>query len=528
MAPAAQYEVLVCLLLAILVLELIARRLQLPPAAAFIVGGIALALIPGMPDIAIDPDLVLLVFMPPLLIHGAFFTVWREFRENLSGILLLAVGAVIFTTLAVGLTARWLVPGLPWAACFALGAIVSPPDAVAAEAVLQRLPLPGRISALLQGESLLNDASGLVLFRFAVAAGLTGVFSTTAAIESFGVLAFGGVGVGLVIGRLGLWVIRRLKDSELIITTTLLLATVSYIGAERLHVSGVLSTVTTGLLLGWAQHSIFSANTRVRAAAFWEVLVFGLESLVFILIGLAMRGVLVRLGGLAHAGRAVALPVLGVLAAVIVSRFVWLFGSDAMRRTARLLRHNTGVAPSFATALVMSWAGMRGVVTLAAALSWPSALPGRDLALVCAFAVILVTVLLQGTTLEGVIRLLPLSRPDEARQRQDSEAYAWMRMMQAQYRAIAAISRQRDGSERHPRLLEQYAFRARVATEYSAGRAAHDPIKAEHFSAVLAAIDAGRNEALRMHRAGEIHDRVLRVLEQELDLQQMVAESHVD
>jgi monovalent cation/hydrogen antiporter len=179
-------------------------------------------------------------------------------------------------------------------------------------------------------------------------------------------------------------------------------------------------------------------------------------------------------------------------------------------------------------ALVMSWAGMRGVVTLAAALSWPAALAGRDLVLVCAFTVILVTVLVQGTTLEALIRLMRLNRPDEGRHQHESQAQAWMRMMEAQYRAIAALSRQPDGSERHPRLLEQYAFRARVAAEYTTDRATHDPVKTEHFSAVLAAIEAGRHEALRMHRAGEIHDRILRVLEQELDLQQMVAESHVD
>jgi monovalent cation/hydrogen antiporter len=528
MTSAAAYEFLVCLLLAIVVLELLARRLRLPPAAAFIVGGIVLALTPGVPAFGIDPDLVLLVFMPPLLIHGAFFTVWREFRENLSGIFLLAVGAVIFTTLAVGVVTRWLVPTLPWAACFALGAIVSPPDAVAAEAVLQRLPLPGRISALLQGESLLNDASGLVLFRFAVAAALTGIFSTTSAIVSFCVLSVGGVAVGLIIGQLGLLVIRRLRDSELIITTTLLLASVSYIGAERLHVSGVLATVATGLLLGWRQHSLFTATTRVRAEAFWKVLVFLLESILFILIGLSLRGVLVRLGGLAHAGRALWLPVLGVLGAVVLSRFVWLFGSDIARRIARRFGLGQRAAPSFSAALVMSWAGMRGVVTLATALAWPVSLPGRDFVLVSAFTVILVTVLVQGTTLESLIRSLRINRPDEARRRRESEDLAWMRMTRAQYQAIAAVSQQPDGSERHPRLLEQYAYRARVAAEYNVDREAHNPVKNEHFNAVLAAIEAGRNETLRMHRSGEIHDRVLRVLEQELDLQQMVAESHVD
>lgn len=528
MSTGSQYEFLVFLLLAILVLELAARRLRLPPAAAFILGGIVLALVPGVPTLEIDPDLVLLVFLPPLLMNGAYFTVWREFRDNLSGILLLALGTVAFTTLAVGLAAKWLVPDLPWAVCFALGAIVSPPDAVAAGAVLERLSLPGRMSALLQGESLLNDASGLVLFRFALAAALTGAFSTTAAIGSFCLLTIGGAVVGLVVGQAGLFVIRRLHDSELVITATLLLAAVSYVGGERLHVSGVLATVTTGLLLGWRQHSDFTANTRIRAQAFWKVLVFLLESILFILIGLSLRGVLARVGGMEHALGALLVPVLGVVAVVILSRFVWLFASDLLRRGARRIGYGRGTEPSFAVATVMGWAGMRGVVTLAAALSLPDGLPGRDLVLVCAFAVILVTVLLQGTTLGPLIRLLRLSGPDEAKRQQESEDLAWMRMTQVQFEAIASLSRQPDGEERHPRLVEQYGFRARVAAHYTADRDTHRPHKNEHFEAVIGAIHAGREEILRLHRSGEIHDRVLRNLERELDLQQMVAESHVD
>jgi Na+/H+ antiporter len=526
MSASSQYEFLVFLLVAILVLELIARRLRLPPAAAFILGGIVLALVPGVPTLSIDPDLVLLIFMPPLLMNGAYFTVWREFRENFSGIMLLALGAVAFTTLAVGLAVKWLVPDLPWAVCFALGAIVSPPDAVAAEAVLERLTLPARMSALLQGESLLNDASGLVLFRFAVAAALTGVFSTTAAIGTFCLLSIGGAVVGLVVGRVGLMVIRRLHDSELTITATLLLATVSYVGGERLHVSGVLATVTTGLLLGWRQHSDFNATTRIRAHAFWKVLVFLLESILFILIGLSLRGVLSRVGGMQYAAHSLAVPVLGVIAVVILSRFLWLFGSDLLRRCARQFGYAKDVDPSFAVAMVMSWAGMRGVVTLAAALSLPVGLPGRDLVLVSAFAVILVTVLLQGTTLGPLIRLLRLTGPGDQILRQESEDRAWMRMTEAQYHAIATLSHQPDGSERHPRLLEQYGYRARVAAQYTTDRDEHKPLKMEHFNVLLAAINAARAEVLRMHRAGEIHDRILRDLESELDLQQMVAESH--
>ncbi len=527
MSPAAQYEFLVALVLAIFVLELVARRMRLPPAAAFIMGGAALAVAPGLPTLAIDPDLILLVFLPPLLMNGAFFTAWREFRDNLGGILLLAVGAVAFTTLTVGVAAHLLAPLLPWAVCFALGALLSPPDAVAAEAVLERLSLPARLGALLAGESLLNDATGLVLFRFAVAAALTGAFSTTAALGAFAVLTMGGIAFGLVVGQAGLSVIRRLPDSELAITATLLLTLTAYAGGEWIGVSGVLATVTSGLVLGWHQHSVFTAGTRMRAGAFWRVLVFLLESLLFILIGLSLRGVLARLAVTQDGLASLVLPVAGIMAAVVLSRFAWMFGGDLLRRLARRLGWRGGAEPSFAVAGAMSWAGMRGVVSLAAALSLPEHLPGRDLALACAFAVILVTVLLQGVTLGPLISLLRLTGPERSMPGTLDEDRAWRRMTDAQFLAITVLSRSPDGSERHPRLLEQYRHRAEVAAATVVEPAEHQSRRIEHFRAVITAIDAGRAMVLRMHRAGEIHDRVLRDLEQELDLQQLVAESHL-
>jgi monovalent cation/hydrogen antiporter len=527
MSGSLEYEFLVCLLMAILLLELVARRLQLPPAAAFIVGGVVLALIPRIPSMQIEPDLILLIFLPPLLMNGAYFTDWRAFKENFAGIASLALGAVLFTTLAVGVAAKWLVPALPWAVCFALGAILSPPDAVAANAVLDRLSLPGRMIAVLQGESLVNDASGLVLFRFAVAAALTGSFSAGRAVGSFCLLAVGGLAVGLAIGWLGVIAIRRLRDTDLTITSTLLLAGLSYFSGEWLHVSGVLATVATGLLLGWHQHEIFSAATRVRAQAFWRVLVFLLESLLFILIGLSLRGVLTRVGGLRHGLLELAAPVLGVIAAVVLSRFAWMLGTYLFRSGARLLGRAAHERPSLGTAIVMSWAGMRGVVTLAGALSLPGSFPGRDLVLACAFGVILATVLLQGTTLGLLIRMLRMTSPEEAKRLAHSGDLAWARMTDAQFKTITALSHQADGAERHPRLLEQYRLRARLAAEYLKDKSAHETVKAEHFAAVAAAIRAGRAEALRMHRAGEIRDSVLREIEHELDLQQMVAESHI-
>jgi CPA1 family monovalent cation:H+ antiporter len=525
MTSEATYKFIAFLLIATIVLELIARRLRLPPAASLIVGGIVLALMPGIPSIDIDPDLVMLVFLPPLLMSSAYFTVWSDFRRHFGGIASLALGAVAFTTLAVALVFHLLVPQLPWAVGFALGAIVSPPDAVAAGAILERLQLPSRITTLLEGESLVNDASGLVLLRFAVAAAMTGAFSTVGALGALAWVSTGGIAAGLLIGWLGLMAIRKLGNSELVITATLLLAVVSYISAEAMGSSGVLSTVTTGLLLGWHQHGAFSAETRVRAQAFWGILVFLLESLLFIMIGLSLRGVLERIGGLRHGASELWLPILAVVLTVIVARFVWMTGAGTFRRLLRKQGQRPDPTSTFATTAIMSWAGMRGVVTLTGALSLPANFPGKDILLVAAFAVIVVTVLLQGSTLGPLASLLKIINPEEARSIKDNAAAAWRRVAEAQYRAVQSLALGKDGVIHHPRLLEQYDHRAKVAALYEENPTKHDDIKSQHFGAVLAANKAGRAEILRMHRAGEIHETVMRQLEHELDLQEMAAQN---
>src|SRR5437868_1761855 len=211
MHPVEAFELVLALLIGVVALHWAAQRLNLPPSTALLVGGGALAFVPGLPSVALDPELALVLFLPPLLMDGAYYTAFGRFRQHLPGIMSLAIGAVVFTTLVVGLVMHWLVPALPWAACFALGAIVSPPDAVSARAVLQGVKLPRRLSALLEGESLLNDATGLVLFRFAVAATLSGVFHGGAAISSFALLALGGVAVGAAVSVVWMLVVKRLK-----------------------------------------------------------------------------------------------------------------------------------------------------------------------------------------------------------------------------------------------------------------------------------------------------------------------------
>ncbi|MEJ1976789.1 MAG: Na+/H+ antiporter [Acetobacteraceae bacterium] len=527
MSPVGRFELILLLLAVVIGLELLARRLRLPPAAALILGGIGLALIPGTPDMELDPDLVLVLFLPPLLLASAYFTVWRDFRANLRIILQLAVGAVAFTTLVVGVVAHLVEPALPWAACFALGAIVSPPDAVAAKAVLEHVRLPPRVTVLLEGESLVNDATGLVLFRFAVVAGLTGAFDAWQAVFSFGTVAAGGVVVGIAFGVGASYLLTWLRDPLLSVLGSALAAWGSYIGADAIGVSGVLSTVACGLVLGWRQHKILSAVTRLNARAVWDVVVFVLESLVFILIGLSLRGVLQRLGG-SWAGLLPLLPAAAaIVAAVVLSRFAWIFPAVYVPRALIPSLRQRDPFPPVAVPIVMSWAGMRGVVSLAAALSLPGAFPGRDFILATTFAVILVTVLLQGTTLAPLIQMLRLGgfdlSPDGDRL---SEAEARARMAAAQLAAVEQLGVAPDGTERHPRLIEQYRFRAQASLRFSDAKGALIEHRNEHFDVVLAALEAGRAEVLRLHKAGEIHDMVLSALELELDLEEVTALRH--
>src|ERR1700722_8818937 len=241
MSSVSAFKLILLSLIVMIGLQLLAKRLRLPPAAALLIGGIAMAFVPGLPPVRLDPDLVIVVFLPPLLMDGVYFSVWDELKRNIGGILLLAIGAVAFPTLAGGVVTHLVVPGLPWAVCFALGAMVSPPDAVAAKAVLERVALPRRLMVLLEGESLLNDAAGIVLFRFAVAAALTGTFNAQHAVERFAVLGLGGVAVGIAIGFVVVRLLRYLDDVYLIITASALCPWLSYIAGDMLDVSGVIA-----------------------------------------------------------------------------------------------------------------------------------------------------------------------------------------------------------------------------------------------------------------------------------------------
>lgn len=522
MHPVEILEMVIAMFVAILALSWVAERLRLPPSVALLCGGSGLAFLPGMPTMHLDPDLVLALFLPPLLADGAWSAAILHFRRHFVGILSLAVGAVLFTTFVVAVVAHWMLPSLPWAACAALGAIVSPPDAVSARAVLSRVRLPRRLSTLLEGESMLNDASGLVLFRFAVVAATGGTFSLGAGLEKFAVLAIGGAAVGGAIGWAWAWVMRRVLEDDIVITSACLVCWISYFIGEKLGVSGVIATVAAGMVLGWSQHSVMRASTRIRGVAFWRTMIFLLEATVFMLIGFSLRAVLERVGGFGVVWHQMSGFVLAIVLAMTLARFVWVYGSDAVVRLLRAVGVRRYPPLGGAEALVLSWAGMRGVVSLAVALTLPETMPGRDIMLVAAFGVIVATVVLQGMTLGLAIRCTGL-RPPASDRMPLTLSEAEVVLAEAQLEAVRRAAYGEDGALIHPRLLDQYERRASVTATYAAHEDEHHGNLVAHFDVVLAATRAGREALLRLYRTHRIDSEMMADLEHDLDLEELGA-----
>ncbi len=406
----ATFEILLALVAFCVALHLLARRLDLPVAVLLVLGGMGLALIPGLPAVKLDPDLALALFLPPLLQISAYRTDWPAFRSNLRPILQLAVGAVFFSTAAVAVVAHLIVPALPWWAAIALGAIVAPPDAVAASAVLKQFRLPKRIVVVLEGESLINDASSLVLYRFAVAAVAAGTVSYAEGILRFFGMAIGGGLIGWLMGHVAMWVFAKIDDTMLDIAVSILAGFAAYLAAEAVHASGVLGAVACGWVLGRKQHAEFTARTRLELNAVWNFVEFTLGSLVFMLIGLQLRGTIQRLASSSLAD--LAFLAVAVSLTLIASRFLWIFVSAWLPRIASRRLRDADPMPPWSQLTLLSWAGMRGVVSLAAALALPAKFPGRDIIVFLALCAIFATLILQGTTLGWLIRKLDVIEPE--------------------------------------------------------------------------------------------------------------------
>ncbi len=418
-------EIVVLLLMAATALVVVADKIRVPYPVVLVIAGLALSFTSHLPVMQLKPEIVFYFFLPALIYPAALFTSWRDFRRNLRGILFLAVGLVLATIASVAWVTHALIPDLPWAAAFALGAIVSPPDAIAAVAVIKRLSVPQRIEAVLEGESLVNDATALVTLQFAVVALTTGQFSPSAAAGRFIIVAAGGVLFGLLLASVLRWVHRQLDDPPIQITISLLTPFVAYLGAERLHVSGVLATVAAGIYLGWHAPTIVTARFRLQSFVFWQMVVFLLNGFVFITIGLQLPGILRDLAGESPWGLVWDAACISLV--VVVVRILWVACGAYIPRFLFPKLRARDPSPSWRHMVLIAWAGMRGVVSLAAAFALPIALPsgiafpGRNYILFFTFAVILTTLVMQGLTLPILIRALGI-RDDGATDEEERAA----------------------------------------------------------------------------------------------------------
>lgn len=407
------FENALILILLLTALSVIGRRLPWPLPITHVIGAALIALWPDFPRVELAPGFFFLCFVPPLLFADGWLMPLRDFLAAKRSILTLATGLVIFTTIAVGLVAHWLVPGIPLAMAFALGAVVSPTDAVAVGAITQRLKVPARLNTILNGESLMNDATGLVAFKFALAAVIAGTFSVREAALDFVWLAAGGIAVGLALGWLvgrGRDFLRTVRGSDVFIETTLSLLTpyAAYLAADALGLSSILSVVTAGLYSGMRDPLRTDVETRQTSLAVWSVVLFWLNGLAFILLGLQLPSVLAAVGKLHPAGELI-LFTAAVAATAILTRLAWIFPGAYLPFVFIKKSKLSAPPPPWQSVLVTGWAGMRGTITLAAALSIPtlmddgSPFPGRDMVIFLSLGVIMVTLLLQGTTLEWLI-----------------------------------------------------------------------------------------------------------------------------
>jgi len=524
-----EFEHALVLLLLIAALSVVARSLPWPQPITYLLGGAGAALLPRFPHLELDPGFFFLCFLPPLLFSDGWLMPLREFVRAKRAILLLAIGLVAFTTVTVGLVAHWLVPGLPLAMAFALGAIVSPTDAVAVNAITERLHVPARMSTILNGESLMNDATGLVAFKFALAAVAAGAFSARAMVGEFAVLAVGGLLIGLALG----YAVGRLRDllrhlhaSDPLIETTLSLLTpyAAYLAAEHLGTSGILGVVAAGLYSGWRDPVRMDAETRQSAFAIWALVIFWLNGIAFVLLGLQFPRILGAISGQYSAWQLAGFTA-AVSGAAILARLAWVFPGTYLPFLFKSVRRQE-VRASGAAVLVVGWAGMRGTVTLAAALSIPlllpdgSPFPGRDLVIFLAFGVIAVTLLLQGTTREWLICRLGI-RGDANRPRE--ELLARRTAVEAGLRALRALGDSAKTFEQRASLdavIDEYDRRLAALTAQGETRTRARQRRSAGHHYRTEALRAERHALDHLWRSGEIIDEVYRPLQQLLDYEE--------
>jgi len=517
---------IISLLFVVSMLAMLSHKLRISYPIFLVIAGLIISLVPGIPRIELDPDIVFIIFLPPLLYSAAWYTSWHDFWKFRRPIGLLSFGLVIFTSCAVGIVANYMIPDFSLPLGFLLGGIISPPDAVAATSVLQNLKMPKQIVTILEGESLVNDASSLIVFRFALAAIFTGKFILWKAGVDFMAVVSLGIIIGFVIGNIVYAIHRWLPTTATIDTViTLLSPYLMYITAEHFHASGVLAVVTGGLFVSYRSHELFSYNSRLQNQSVWNVVVFLLNGVVFILIGLQLPGIVRGLGE--YSLQAAILYGVVISLVAILIRMAWVFpGAYLPRMCSKKIRLRE-IDPGRKSIFIVGWSGMRGVVSLASALAIPmmltdgTAFPHRNMILFITFVVILVTLVLQGLTLPYIIRKLDITiKENEEEQRLSIRlrlATAALEHINSGYpqetESIDAFSRLK---ERYERMVEITGKRL----EQEEGDEVTPEFLPRYRQLLLELVGIQRQELLQMRRDNEYSEELLRNKEFELDLEE--------
>jgi CPA1 family monovalent cation:H+ antiporter len=514
---------LLWLLLAGAGLLLLAPVLRIPYPILLVLGGLALGFVPGVPHLELQPDVVLVAILPPLLYAAAFFTSLRDLRRNARPLSLLAVGLVLATTVSVAAVSHAAIPGLSWPVCFVLGAIVAPTDAVAATAIASRLRLPRRLGALIEGESLINDATALVAYGFAVTAVVTGSFSLWHAGWRFVVDVAGGIAIGLAVGFVLRQVRRRIDHSPTEIAIALLSGYFAYLPAQAAGVSAVLAAVTVGIYVGWYTPELTTPQTRLQGDAVWEIVVFVLNALVFGLVGLQLRSILDSLSGRSTGSliRDAAI----VAGAVVLTRILWIYPATYVPRFLFRRIRERDPYPPWQYPTLLGWAGLRGSVSLAAALALPLTVdaggpfPQRDLIVYLTFCVILATLVVQGLTLPGLIRLLHLEDDGIAAKEETKARIHAAEAALARLDELAAEDWVREDTAERMRGL--YRFRqTRFAARFDDGDDGEVEQRSQNYQRLRRELlDAERRAVVELRRQGRINDEIMNLVQRDLDLE---------
>ncbi len=527
-------EIFVGMMIAVVVLALVARKLHIPYPIFFVIGGTLISFIPRLPRAHLNPDLIFLFILPPLLFPAALFTSWRDFRANRRPIGFLAVGLVLFTTVIVAWIAH-VAFHLPWAAGFVLGAIISPPDAIAATAIAERLKIPRRIVTIIEGESLVNDATALVAYRFGVLAVVSGTFSLANATGQFFFVSIGGIALGLLIGWLAEQFHRRINDAPIEITVSLLTPFAAFLLAQRLEVSGVLAVVTAGLYLGWRTPIILSYQTRLRGGPVWEMIEFLLNGFVFLLIGLELPEVWQNLSDDHIPVSQLIWYSLLITVAVIVIRILWVIPAAYLPRLLFKSIRKKDPYPRWEHVAIIGWTGMRGVVSLAAALALPekradgTPFPGRDLILFLTFVIILATLVVQGLSLPPLIRWLGV-QDDGVVDKEEREAR--LKANQAALARLREVTEPEEGACENAlkRLMEEYEDHIQqieaVEKESEKGDLPLRLFSNEYERLSHQALEVERRTIIQLRNDSVISDEVLRRIQRDIDLAEARLRQH--